>query len=103
MESRKPRIYPQTQKLLSQMGEQIKLARLRRGFSASLIAERAGVSRTTVYMVEKGSPSVSLGAVAAVLSSLGGMDQDLLLLAKDDLTGRTYQDLRLVTPKKGRR
>lgn len=74
-----------------------------RGFSASLIAERAGISRTTLYMLEKGSPSVSVGTMAAVLSSLAGIDDNLLLIAKDDLVGRTYQDLNLVTPKTARR
>ena len=101
MDSRKPRIYPRTKQNLKVMGEQIKLARLRRGFSATLIAERAGVSRTTVYMVEKGSPRVSIGAVAAILSSIGCMDNDLLLVAKDDIAGRTFQDLGLKVAKKG--
>lgn len=74
-----------------------------RGFSASLIAEHAGISRTTLCILEKGSPSVSVGTLAAVLSSLGGIDDDLLPIAKDDLAGRTYQDLNLVTPKRARR
>ncbi|MBO6285997.1 MAG: helix-turn-helix transcriptional regulator [Bacilli bacterium] len=74
-----------------------------RGFSISLIAERACISRTTLYMLEKGSPTVSVGTLAAVLSSLGGIDDDLLLIAKDDLVGRTYRDLNLVTPKRARR
>ena len=100
MES-KVRIYPKTLEKLRIMGEQIKLARLRREFTASLIAERAGISRTTLYMIEKGSPKVSIGALAAVLNSIGGLENDILLIAKDDLTGRTYQDLGLLTPKKG--
>ena len=54
-------------------------------------------------MLEKGSPTVSVGTLAAVLSSLGGIDDDLLLIAKDDLVGRTYRDLNLVTPKRARR
>ena len=99
----KPRIYPKTQERLALMGEQIKLARLRRGLSASLIAERAGVSRTTVYMIAKGNPRISLGAIAAVLSSVGGMDEDLLAIGRDDIAGRTYQDLRLKIKKKGSR
>jgi transcriptional regulator with XRE-family HTH domain len=99
----KPRIYPKTQERLALMGEQIKLARLRRGLSASLIAERAGVSRTTVYMIEKGNPRISLGAIAAVLSSIGGMDEDLLAIGRDDIAGRTYQDLHLKIKKKGSR
>lgn len=102
MNNRKPRIYPHTEKKLKEMGEQIKLARLRRKLTASLVAERAGISRTTLYMLEKGSSSVSIGALAAVLSSIGGLENDILLIAKDDVLGRTYQDLGLITPKRGR-
>ena len=46
-------VLPQTQAILEQLGEQIKLARLRRHLSAELVAERAGVSRATVWNVEK--------------------------------------------------
>lgn len=88
-------VLPQTQKLLSQMGEQIRLARLRRHLSSELVAERAGVSRQTVTAIEKGSASVSLGAYANVLHALGGLEKDLLLIAKDDDLGRKLQDLDL--------
>ena len=77
------------------MGEQIKLARLRRRLSAELVAERAGISRATLWNVEKGSPSVAIGLYAAVLHALGNMDSDFLLVAKDDEFGRTLQDLEL--------
>jgi transcriptional regulator with XRE-family HTH domain len=77
------------------MGEQIKLARLRRRLSVSLVAERAGISRATLWSIEKGSPSVSIGAYAAVLHALNNMDPDLLLVAKDDELGRKLQDLDL--------
>ena len=88
-------VLPQTQKLLCQMGDQIKLARLRRHLSSELVAERAGVSRQTVTAIEKGSASVALGAYASVLHALGGLEQDLLLIAKDDELGRKLQDLDL--------
>ena len=88
-------VLPQTQNKLCQMGEQIRLARLRRHLSSELVAERAGVSRQTVTAIEKGSASVSLGAYAAVLHALGGLEQDLLLIAKDDELGRKLQDLDL--------
>ncbi len=92
-------VMPATLNILQQMGEQIKLARLRRQLSAELIAERAGISRATLWNIEKGSPSVSMGAYAAVLHALGGMDRDLLMVAKDDELGRKLQDLDLL-PKK---
>ena len=88
-------VLPQMQRLLSQLGEQIRLARLRRLLASELVAERAGVSRQTVTAIERGSASVSLGAYAAVLHALGGLEQDLLLIAKDDELGRKLQDLDL--------
>ena len=89
--------------ILEQLGEQIKLARLRRHLSAELVAERAGVSRATVWNVEKGNPSVAIGIYAAVLHALNNMDKDLLLVAKDDELGRKLQDLELTTPKRAPR
>ena len=98
-------VLPQTQEILNQMGDQIRLARLRRHLSAELVAERAGISRVTLSNIEKGSPSVAIGSYAAVLHALNGMDKNLLLVAKDDELGRKLQDLELPTrrraPKKG--
>ena len=98
-------VLPQTQEILNQLGEQIRLAGLRRHLSAELVAERAGLSRMTLSNIEKGSPSVAIGSYAAVLHALNGMDKDLLLVAKDDELGRKLQDLELPTrrraPKKG--
>ena len=50
---------PSIQRILQRMGEQIKLARLRRNISMEIVAERSGLGRTTVWAIEKGSPSVS--------------------------------------------
>lgn len=93
-------LLPQTQAILEQMGEQIKLARLRRQLSVELVAERAGISRSTLWSVEKGSPSVAMGIYAAVLHSLNSMDKDLLLIAKDDELGRKLHDLQLKVKKR---
>lgn len=93
-------LLPKMRKILEQMGEQIKLARLRRDISTELVAERAGISRATLWKVEKGSPSVAIGIYAAVLHALNGMDTDLLLVAKDDELGRKFQDLKLTTRKR---
>ena len=95
MNKRGVTVSPKTAEILEQMGEQIKLARLRRRLSAELVAERAGISRATLWNVEKGSPSVAIGFYAAVLHALGNMDNDFLLVAKDDELGRTLQDLEL--------
>jgi len=93
-------LLPKTQEILEALGEQIKMARLRRKLSSELVAERAGVSRTTLWAVEKGSSSVSMGTYAAVLHSLNVMDKDLLLVAKDDELGRKLQDLDLSVRKR---
>ena len=92
-------ILPETEKILKTMGEQIKLARLRRSLAAGLVAERAGISRASLWKVEKGDPSVAMGIYAAVLHALNNLDKDLLLVAKDDALGRQLQDLNLITRK----
>lgn len=98
-------LLPETEEILSQMGLQIKYARLRRKLSAELVAERAGISRATLVSIEKGRASVAIGCYAAVLHALNYMDKDLLLVAKDDELGRKLQDLELPvrkrTPKRG--
>jgi len=96
-------VMPGTQKNLEIMGEQIKLARLRRNLSTELVAERAGISRATLWAVEKGTPTVAIGTYAAVLHALGGMDKDFGLIAKDDEYGRRIQDMNLTTPKRAKR
>lgn len=87
-------IYPSMKKKLETMGKQIKLARLRRNLTVELVAERANVSKTTVWAVEKGSPTVAMGIYACVLAAIG-LGDDILLLAKDDEVGRAMQDLNL--------
>lgn len=76
------------------MGEQIKLARLRRHLSITQIAERATCSPLTINRIEKGSPTVSIGIYARVLYALQ-LDDDLTLIAKEDALGRNLQDLNL--------
>ena len=89
-------IMPDTENILKTMGEQIKMARLRRKLSATLVSERAGVSRSTLWKVENGNPSVAVGIYAAVLHALNNMDKDLLKIAGDDELGRKLQDMDLI-------
>ena len=93
-------ILPPTEEILATMGKQIKLARLRRKLSTELVAERAGISRASLWKVEKGDPSVAMGIYAAVLHALNNMDKDLLLVAKDDILGRELQDMKLLPGRK---
>lgn len=76
------------------VGEQIRLARLRRNLSISQIAERATCSELTVMRVEKGAPTVAIGIYLRILYALQ-LDDDIMLIAKDDSLGRTLQDLGL--------
>ena len=88
-------IMPRLQKQLEQVGEQIHLARMRRRYSAKMIAERAGISRATLWKVEKGDPGVAIGIYAKVLAAIG-LPHDIELLAKDDVLGRLIQDSELL-------
>jgi transcriptional regulator with XRE-family HTH domain len=94
MSKEKRVLLPVLQRALSEMGENIRLSRLRRRFSTTMLAERAGISRATLYAIERGEPTVSLGAYASVLFVLG-LEKDLRLIARDDVLGRKLQDLNL--------
>ena len=76
------------------VGEQIKLARLRRNLSVAQVAERATCSPLTVSRIEKGTPTVAIGIYLRVLYALQ-LDDDILSLAKDDELGRALQDMNL--------
>ena len=56
---------------LRKLGEDLKNARKRRRITTTLVAERAGISRTTLIKIEKGDSGVSIGAYAKVLFILG--------------------------------
>ena len=99
MKSIKTTLLPKLTKILGEMGENIKLARLRRKLTAEQVAERAGISRSTLWQVEKGLPSVSMGTYAQILFVLK-LEKDLLLLGKDDILGRKLQDAGLIAGKR---
>lgn len=88
--------FPALRRILEGLGESIRRARLRRNLPAQLLAERAGMSRTTLRAVERGEAGVTLGAYANVLHCLGLAD-DLALVARDDELGRKLQDAALPT------
>lgn len=92
---RKQVILPKHKNELAQMGENIKLARKRRKLTAVQVAERADIARSTLSLIEKGEPSVAMGAYFNVLRVLGLQD-DFLKLAADDDLGRKLQDLDLL-------
>ena len=78
MNSRSVVILPRLEKILAQLGENLKRSRLRRKLTARQVAERAGITRTTLWQVEKG----------------------LLKLATDDELERRLQDAQLLTGKR---
>jgi transcriptional regulator with XRE-family HTH domain len=94
MKSKKQKIFPQHRKILDQLGDNIKLARKRRKLTTTQVAERANINRTTLYHIEQGKSSVSIGAYFNVLRVLD-LHEDFLKLAADDEFGRKLQDLNL--------
>ena len=95
MAKKKQILFPRHKEVLKQMGENIKLARKRRKLTTEQVAERANIVRMTLYQIEKGNPSVAIGAYFNVLRVLGLQD-DFLKLAADDAFGRKLQDLDLI-------
>ena len=94
-----PAILPQNLRILTQLGENIQLARLRRRLSAEQIAERTGLSRKTIYRIEQGNPTVAIGSYLQTLFVLG-LAKDLLQVASSDPLGRKLQDIGLTTPQR---
>lgn len=95
MKRKKQILFPKYQKILEQVGENIKLSRKRRKLTTMQVAERADIDRSTLYEIEKGSPSVSMGAYFNTLRVLG-LQNDFLKLAADDEYGRKLQDIELI-------
>ena len=81
-------------KVLGEMGENIKLARKRLKLTMIQVAERADIARSTLHLIELGKSSVAMGAYFNVLRVLG--QNDFLKLALDDELGRKLQDLQLL-------
>ncbi len=96
--SEKKAFLPKHKRILETVGENVRLARLRRRLSAARVAQRAGISRNTLYQLEKGSPSSSIATWFRVLIVLG-LEEDFLLLGKDDVLGRRLEDAKLKSPR----
>lgn len=92
-------LLPSHQRLLDQLGEDIKLARLRRKLNTEQVAERAGISRSTLWQIEKGMPSVAIGSYLQVLFVFG-LEKNFLNIANDDVLGRKLQDAAILVRKR---
>jgi transcriptional regulator with XRE-family HTH domain len=95
MKNKKPLIFPKYKEVLEILGENIKLARLRRKLTTIQISERSNISRSTLSLIEKGDEGVAMGSYFNVLRSLN-LHLDFLKLASDDILGRKLQDLELL-------
>jgi transcriptional regulator with XRE-family HTH domain len=95
----KQSLLPKQKRMFSQVGEQLRLARLRRRLSAQRVAERAGIARSTLALIEKGSSSSSIETLFRILAVLG-LEKDFLAIAKDDELGRRLEDAKLTSPRK---
>ena len=98
--SRSAVVFPNHKRLLVQLGENIKLACKRRGYTQTLLSERTGLSRVTIRKIENGEPAVSIGHYVAVLGVLG-LAGDFAKVALDDELGRKLQDIKLLGKKAG--
>jgi transcriptional regulator with XRE-family HTH domain len=93
-----PTLLPRISRLLRGYGANLKLARLRRKYSAETVAQRAGITRRTLSKAEQGDPAVALGVYARIMQVLR-LENDLAQLAADDELGRKLQDAK-ITPKR---
>ena len=94
MRPKKTILLPKAVKSLQILGQNLKLARIRRRISAAMMCERAGVSHATLTAIEQGKPTVSMAGYMSVLFCLN-MHTDIEKVATDDVLGHELQDLQL--------
>lgn len=84
-------LLPKHERLLHELGENLRMARLRRNLPSEQVAERAGIARNTLIKIENGDEGVAIGSYLRVLIVLG-LEDDLRTVAQDDVLGRKLQD-----------
>lgn len=92
-------LLPKHERLLQELGENLRMARLRRNLSSEQVAERAGIARNTLIKIENGDEGVAVGYYLRVLIVLG-LEEDLRKVAQDDVLGRKLQDAGLSIAKR---
>jgi transcriptional regulator with XRE-family HTH domain len=87
---------------VQQLGRQIAVARLRRGWRQQDVADKAGITRATLVGIEQGKLGTGIGAYVAVLWALGLHDGIARVAAPEqDAEGLTLEAARL--PARARR
>lgn len=94
MKPKRTLLLPKAARSLAILGQNVKLARIRRRITAAMMCERAGISHATLTAIEQGRPSVSMAGYMSVLFCLN-LHKDIEKVALDDELGRELQDLRL--------
>lgn len=69
--------------LIAQVGQRVRIARIRRGWSVADLAAKAGINRNTVTALEQGKPGTAVGVCFTVLWALG-LDKSLEAIADPD-------------------
>ena len=95
----KTSLLPGPDRILKDLGINLKLARKRRRLSRDQVAARAGIARSTLQLMEEGNPGVAMSSYLQVLFVLG-LEKDLLRVAADDPLGRKLQDAALLSKAK---
>ena len=95
-------LLPGLLRTLAELGDNVRIARKRRGLSAQQVADRAGASRQTIHALEQGAPTVAIGTYAAVLQVLG-LEKDIEQVGKADPLGRRLADARIESLQVGER
>lgn len=86
---------------LTDLGQNLRQARLARRFSIVELATRADVSERTLIRLEKGDPGVGIGNLAAVLAALGSPESLAAVMAPENDPVGLARALDAV-PKRGR-
>ena len=68
---------------IAQLGQRIRVARIRRGWSVADLATKAGINRNTLTAVEQGRPGTAIGVCFTVLWALG-LDKSVEAVADPD-------------------
>jgi transcriptional regulator with XRE-family HTH domain len=68
---------------VTQLGQRIRIARIRRGWSVADLASKAGINRNTLTALELGKPGTAIGVCFTVLWALG-LEKTLDVVADPD-------------------